>query len=63
MKVGQRVYTVNSKTNDIDTWTCSGFIPQENEPIVHLTNGKRCLFLPKRCVFETVQEAIIVAEK
>ncbi len=55
--VGQKVYTVNNKTNQVDTWTYNLWIPGKDEPLIYLTRGKQYCFLPARCVFSSYYEA------
>lgn len=60
---GYIVYTVNAKTNTVDSWTCEGFIRQKGELLVHLTNGKKYCFLPARCVYASKEKALEIAKK
>lgn len=62
MKIGQEVYTVNAKTNKVDTWTYNGALPTKDELLIHLVNGKKYCFLPARCVYESKDKALAVAE-
>lgn len=61
MKIGQEVYTVNAKTNQVDTWTFNGSIRTKDELLIHLVNGKKYGFLPARCVYASKDEALAVA--
>lgn len=63
MKIGQTVYTVNGKTNTVDSWECAGVLPTKDELLVCLVNGKKMCHLPARCVFESEAEAKSIAEK
>lgn len=58
---GQTVYTVNAKTNEVDSWKYSGEIPTKDGLLVHLRADNNQCFLPRRCVFETELEAKIIA--
>ena len=62
MKIGQEVYTVNAKTNQVDTWTFNGSIRTKEGLIICLRNGKKCGFLPARCVYASKNKALAVAE-
>ena len=62
MKIGQEVYTVNAKTNHVDTWTFNGSMRTEDELLIHLVNGKKYCFLPARCVYTSKDEALAVAK-
>lgn len=61
MKEGQTVYTVNAKTNKVDSWTFSGHLKTKEELLLLLTNGKKSCFLPARCVYESELEAKFIA--
>ena len=58
MVVGQTVYTVNNETNEVDEWKYGGKIGL----IVILHGDKGFCCLPTRCVFETHEKALAVAE-
>ena len=61
MKVGDTVYTVNAKTNKVDTWKYAGKLLTKDEVLIQLiTNNSQC-FLPRRCVFEIYEDALAVA--
>ena len=63
MKIGDTVYTVNAKTNKVDSWKFAGTLPTKDELLIHLrTNNNQC-FLPVRCVFKSEAEALAVARK
>ena len=53
IKPGQIVYTVNAKTNTVDSWKYSGKLKDKRGVMLLLTNGNKSTFLPARCVFET----------
>lgn len=61
MEEGQTVYTVNAKTNTVDTWIYSGHLKTKEGLRLLLTNGKKSCFLPARCVFESELEAKFIA--
>ena len=61
MKIGQEVYTVNAKTNEVDTWLFNGALRSKGELLIHLVNGKKYGFLPARCVYESKEKALAVA--
>ena len=61
MKVGDTVYTVNGKTNGVDTWQYAGALPTKDELLVRLVNGKKICHLPARCVFKSELEAKFIA--
>ena len=62
MKLGQVVYTINAKTNQLDTWLFNGTIQADKETLIALVNrDKRCM-LPKRCVFDDKTIALNVLE-
>lgn len=63
MKVGQTVYTVNNKENCIDLWIYNGVLRTKGELLLHLVNGNQYCFLPARCVFESEEQALVVAMK
>ena len=62
MKIGDTVYTINAKTNTVDSWTYNGMLPTKDGALCHLVNGKKYCCLPKRCVFETELEAKFIAD-
>lgn len=62
MDVGQTVYTVNNKTGEVDTWTYRGALRTPKELLAHLVSGKKCMFLPVRCVFESKRQAERIAK-
>lgn len=65
--VGKTVYTVNAKTNTVDSWICFGEITGvyqgKKERLCLLQKVRKTLVLPKRCVFETEEAARAVAKK
>lgn len=61
MKIGQTVYTVNAKTNEVDSWEFAGTIKDDGEILVRLENGDKSCFLPARCVYETETVAKYIA--
>jgi hypothetical protein len=61
LKPGQTVYTVNAKTNTVDSWEYSGKLKTREGVQLLLTNGKKRTFLPARCVFKTELEAKFIA--
>lgn len=63
MNIGDTVYTVNAKTNKVDSWTHGGILRTPTELLVQLTKGKKYTFIPARCVFKTEEEALKVASK
>lgn len=63
MVVGDRVYTVNAKNNNVDSWQFAGALKSKGEVLIQLVNGKKSCFLPKRCVFDTHEKAQAVAAK
>ena len=63
MIIGQTVYTVNNKTNKVDSWTYNGTLRTPSELLVNLIKGKKSMFLPARCVFLYESEALAVARK
>lgn len=63
MNIGQTVYTVNAKTNEVDTWTYSGKIEHKREYRVILTNGKKQGAFPPRCVYTSYERALEIAKK
>ena len=62
MEYGQKVYTVNAKTNEIDEWFYEGILPAENELLACLRNGKKYTHLPLRCVYLSEETAKEVAK-
>ena len=50
MVVGDTVYTVNAKTNKVDSWIYNGTLRTPDEILVNLVSGKKSCFLPARCV-------------
>ena len=63
IQIGQEVYTVNNKTNEVDAWTYNGTLRTPDNLLVHLVKGKKYCFLPARCVFFSKARALAVAEK
>lgn len=62
--VGKIVYTINNKTNRIDTWRCSECMGRVNgEYIYELKDGPRVAVLPRRCIYPTIREALKVVNK
>ena len=61
MELGDKVYTVNNKTGEVDSWEYSGAFRTGKEILCHLINGKKYCFLPARCVFATEEKARKVA--
>jgi hypothetical protein len=62
MVVGDTVYTVNAKTNKVDSWIYNGTLRTPDEILVNLVNGKKSCFLPARCVYLSEIQALTVAE-
>lgn len=62
MKVGDRVYTINALTNQVDTWTFNGEILTSKGAYCNLIDGKRSCYLPKRCVFKRELEAKLIRD-
>ena len=62
MKSGQTVYTVNAKTNAVDEWEYVNTFHTLDGKLAHLRNGKKYIFIPLRCVYETREKALEVAE-
>lgn len=62
MKIGQKVYTVNNKTNHVDTWRYAGTVTSGGEKRYALNKAGKFMVLPPRCVFETKREALAVAK-
>ena len=61
MILGQKVFTVNAKTNSIDSWEYAGEMFAKTERLIHLVNGKKQCVLPARCVFDSEEKARAVA--
>lgn len=61
MNLGQKVYTVNNKNNNIDSWQFAGALRSNGELLYQLVNGKRTCYLPARCVFDSREKALSVA--
>ena len=62
MLVGDTVYTVNAKTNKVDSWIYNGMLRTPDEILINLVNGKKSCFLPARCVYLSKIQALAVAE-
>ena len=62
-KLGKTVYTVNAKTNTVDTWTSVGLLPTKDGLLIQLVNGKKTCFLPERCVFTSEAKARAVSKQ
>jgi hypothetical protein len=62
MTVGDKVYTVNAKTNGVDSWQFGGALRSNGELLYCLVKGKKQCFLPARCVFESREKALAVAK-
>lgn len=62
---GKTVYTVNAKTNTVDSWICfgeiTGLYQGKTERLCLLQKVRKTLVLPKRCVFATEEAALVVA--
>ena len=57
-KVGQTVYTVNNKTNNIDKWVYCGGIPAKDAFLCQLKNDNgQMMFIPEKCVFSSKSKA------
>lgn len=63
MKIGDTVYTINNKTNNIDSWTFGGLLRTPKEILAYLAKGRKYCYLPLRCVFETEAEAKTIIER
>lgn len=63
IKVNSEVYTVNAKTNEVESWKCKGFLPQCGKMLVHLVRGREWCFLPENCVYESKVMALEIAKK
>lgn len=65
--VGKTVYTVNAKTNTVDSWICfgemTGLYQGKKERLCLLQSARKSLVLPKGCVFETEEAARAVAKE
>lgn len=64
---GKTVYTVNAKTNTVDSWLCfgeiTGLYQGKKERLCFLQKVRKTLVLPKRCVFETEEAARAVLNR
>lgn len=65
---GKTVYVANAKTGKVDKWKCIGeFSRTENGRVkarlCYLMGGKKCVTLPKRCVFDTKEAARAALKK
>ena len=61
LKANQTVYTVNNKTNSVDTWTFLGEFPAKDGLMCALMDNRgRQMIISSRCVFETEDDAIKV---
>lgn len=63
MEIGDTVYTVNAKTNKVDTWKYNGVLKTPDDILVHLVNGKLSCFLPLRCVYASKENALAIVNK
>ena len=63
MEVGHTVYTVNNKTNQVDSWTYKGVLRTPDALLVRLEKDKKYLYLPEKCVFLTKNEALAIINK
>ena len=61
--LGDKVYTVNAKTNEVDEWEYAGAFKGNGETLIQLIDGDKTCFLPARCVFDTKEKALAVATK
>ena len=61
MTVGDKVYTVNAKNNNVDVWQFAGAIKIKDEILYQLSKGKKSCLLPKRCVFDSREKAQAIA--
>lgn len=62
MDIGQKVYTVNGKNNNVDSWQYAGALRTRTEILYHLVKGKKSCFLPARCVFDSKEKAQDIAD-
>jgi hypothetical protein len=62
--IGQLVYTINYKTNRIDTWRCSEYMGRvNNNPMYELRDGSKVAIFPRNCIYPTIREALKVVNK
>lgn len=61
-KYGQKVYTINAKTNAVDAWTYGGALHTAKGILYRLENGPKYCYLPARCVYETELGARFIAD-
>ena len=62
--VGKLVYTINNKTKRIDAWRCSAYMGRiNNESMYELKDGSKVTILPKRCIYQTIKEALDIVNK
>jgi len=63
LKVGQKVFTINADTNELDEWTYGGDFTAQKDKLLHLVNGKKYCYLPERCVYGTESQAREILKK
>lgn len=61
--LGDKVYTVNAKTNKVDEWEYAGVFKANGQTLIQLVDGKKTCFLPARCVYTDKNKALAVARK
>lgn len=63
MNIGDTVYTVNNKTNKVDSWIYNGTLRTPDAILVQLVDCTSSCFIPFTCVFESREKAQAVADK
>lgn len=62
MKIGQTVYTVNAKTNEVDEWIFDDIIKVEDKTLFDLHNDMGRVMLPCNAVYPTRARALEIAK-
>lgn len=62
MKIGQTVYTVNAKTNEVDEWTLDSVLKSKGKTLLVLTDGKGTGVFPHNAVYPTRARALEIAK-
>lgn len=61
-KPGQTVYTINAKTNKVDSWKYAGKLLTDKGTMLLLESGKKSGYFLERCVYETELGAQFIAD-
>lgn len=57
MVVGQLAYTVDNVNKKVDTWVYVGVMKTKDGVLYELRYGNKTVWLPKNCVFDSIEKA------